>query len=453
MRRLLALALLLQFALPTARADDWPQWLGPQRDGIWRETGLLDSFLKGGLKERWRVPVGMGYSGPAVAGGKVFLMDRILAEGAKNPANPFAKDKLPGKERVLCLDEATGNILWTHAYDCPYEVSYPAGPRCTPTVGGDKVYTLGTMGDLFCLDIRSGKVIWSKNFPRDYEARVQIWGFAGHPLLDGNKLICLVGGEGSAVVAFDKDTGKELWKSVTTATGAGYCPPMIYELGGKRQLILWTPDAVRGLDPETGKLNWKERFIVKADMTIPTPIVDGDKLLVTCFYNGSMLLQVTADGVKVLWKGKGRGELPDQTDGLHSVMSTPFIKDGYIYGVCSHGELRCLKEATGERVWSTLEATTNDGKPVRWANAFLVQNGDRCFLFNEQGDLILARLTPEGYHEISRTHLLDSTNTMASMGLGRPKPVVWSHPACADRCVFARNDKEFICVSLAANGK
>src|SRR6266404_3372964 len=139
-----------------ARADDWPQWLGPQRDGVWRESGIVNRLPKNGPKVRWRTPIGAGYTGPAVANGKVFVMDRVLPEGIRNPPNAFAQTKVAGKERVLCLNEADGNILWKDEYDSDYKVSYPAGPRTTPLVDGKKVYTLGTMGDLRCLDVDSG---------------------------------------------------------------------------------------------------------------------------------------------------------------------------------------------------------------------------------------------------------------------------------------------------------
>src|SRR5215472_3319470 len=153
--------------LAAARADDWPQWLGPRRDGVWRETGLLQKFPPGGPTIRWRAPVGQGYAGPAVANGRVYVTDLVLALGAKQ-GNPFGKAPVPGKERVLCLDEASGKPLWTHEYDCTYAISYPAGPRTTPVVAGGKVYTLGAMGDLLCLDAERGDVLWSKNFVKDF---------------------------------------------------------------------------------------------------------------------------------------------------------------------------------------------------------------------------------------------------------------------------------------------
>jgi outer membrane protein assembly factor BamB len=426
-----------------SQADDWPQWLGPKRDGVWRETGILTQFPNGGPKIRWRTPLGGGYAGPAVADGRVYVTDRVLPEGVNNPADPFGKTRVEGKERVLSLDEATGKILWNHEYPCDYAVSYPAGPRATPTVDGSKVYTLGTMGDLLCLETATGKVLWSKNFPRDYQAPIPEWGFAAHPLVDGDKLICLAGGQDSLVIALHKDTGKELWRALS-ASEPGYSPPMIYEFGGQRQLIVWNPDSINGLNPETGSVYWSQPFKVRAGLSIPTPRKAGDLLFVTSFYNGPLMLKFQPNMPKpaVLWKGKSQSEQSNRTDGLHSIMPTPFIKDGYIYGVCSYGQLRCLKAGTGERVWETFEAT--GGKEERWGNAFLIEQDDHFFLFNEKGDLIIARLSPKEYKEIDRAHILEPTNKMAG------RLVVWSHPAFANQSMYARNDKEIVCVALAA---
>jgi outer membrane protein assembly factor BamB len=449
-QKLLILATLLIGLCSTGRADDWPQWLGPQRDGVWRENGIVERFPSGGPRFRWRTSIGAGYAGPAVADGRVFVTDRMLPKDVSNPLNPFAKTAVPGKERVLCLEETTGNVLWKHEYDCTYEVSYASGPRTTPLFRDGKVYTLGTMGHLICLDAASGKPVWSKNLPEEYQAKVPLWGFAAHPLLDGKKLICLVGGKAGLVVAFDKDTGNPIWQALS-AKEIGYCPPMIFDVGGVRQLIIWEPEGVHGLDPDTGKVHWSERWVISRPscMTISTPRhVDG-LLFLTSFYNGSMMLRLDADHQtpNVVWKSKtwkgGSGtERSDRTDTLHSIISTPFLKDGYIYGVCSYGQLRCLKAATGDRLWETFQATS--GKEERWGNAFIVAQGDRYFLFSEKGDLIIARLTPEGYTELSRAHILQPTNLMAG------RPVVWSHPAFANRNMYARNDAEIVCVSLAA---
>jgi outer membrane protein assembly factor BamB len=308
-------------------------------------------------------------------------------------------------------------------------------------VSDGKVFTLGAEGHLFCLNTTNGNIVWSHDLGQDYGISTPLWGFAGHPLLDGNRLICLVGGSNSTVVAFNKDTGREIWRALS-AREPGYCAPVIIHAGGKSQLIVWDPESVNSLNPETGELYWSHPENVKAAMTIPMPRQSGDDLYLTCFYNGSMMfhLDPAKPAATLTWQSQKVSER--NTDALHCTMSTPFLEDGYIYGVCSYGQLRCLKAATGERVWESMAATTSDGKEMRWANAFIVKNGDRFFLFNEKGDLIIARLSPGGYEEISRAHLLEPTNTSPG------REVLWSHPAFANRHMYARNDKELICVDL-----
>src|SRR3954469_13892421 len=157
-------------------ADDWPQWLGPRRDGVWRESGILEKFPEGGPKVRWRVEVGAGYSGPAVSGRRVYLTDRIVTQARQ--ADPFDRARINGVERVLCLNEADGKVIWKHEYDCPYSISYAAGPRATPLVDGGKVYTLGAEGNLICFDAETGKQIWATDFNEAFNMPTPLWGFA-----------------------------------------------------------------------------------------------------------------------------------------------------------------------------------------------------------------------------------------------------------------------------------
>jgi outer membrane protein assembly factor BamB len=247
-----------------------------------------------------------------------------------------------------------------------------------------------------------------------------------------------VGGEGSVAVAFDKNTGKELWRTLS-AREPGYAPPMIYTFNGRRQLIIWHPEAVNGLDPDSGKVLWSYPWTIRAGMSIPTPRQLDDRIFLTCFYNGSLMLRITDSKPEVLWKSPKASE--KDTLMLHSVMSTPVVNASNIYGCCSYGQFRCLNTETGERVWETFEPVA--GKSERWGNAFIVQNGERYFLFNELGDLIIAKLTPDKYEEISRAHLIEPDNKDPH------RSVVWSHPAFAHRSVFARNDSEIVCASLA----
>ncbi|MBM3892277.1 MAG: pyrrolo-quinoline quinone, partial [Verrucomicrobia bacterium] len=393
---------------------------------------------------RWRAPIGGGYAGPAVAGGRVYVTDRIRSEGASDPDSPFKRGDAPSKERVLCLNEADGRTVWTHEYPCTYTVSYPAGPRVTPVVAEGRVWTLGSEGHLVCLDAATGKRVWSRELKKDYGIPSPQWGFSAHPLLDGPRLVCVVGGQGSVAVAFDKNTGKELWRALS-AREPGYCPPMVVEAGGRRQLIIWHPESLNALDPETGKVFWSQPFSVRFGLTIAPPRKLGDLLFVSAFYDGPMLLRLDAARpmATLVWRGASDNER--RTDKLHCLMSAPFLEDGHIYGVCSYGQFRCLRLDTGERVWESMVPTgAAQEKNTRWANAFTVKNGGRFFLFNEKGDLIIARLSPRGYEEVSRAHLLDPT--LAAGG----RQIVWSHPAFANRSVYARNDREIVCVSLAA---
>ncbi|MBC8326975.1 MAG: PQQ-like beta-propeller repeat protein [Verrucomicrobia subdivision 3 bacterium] len=430
---------LLSITVFSVIADDWPQWLGPQRDGVWREERIIQKF-DGVPKLRWKADIGGGYAGPAVAKGRVYVLDRQLSKGTKNPANPFARGQLAGTERVLCLNEADGKLLWKHEYDCPYAISYPAGPRCTPTVDGNRVYTLGAMGNLFCLSTENGKVLWQVDFKKDFGTKTPVWGFAAHPLVDGDKLICLGGGEEGTTIAFNKMTGKVLWR-VLPGPDLGYCPPMIFKAGGQRQLIIWHPRALNSIDPETGKLHWTEPFSVRSGLSIPTPRLHGDLLFITSFYNGPLMMRLAKDAprAKVEWRATGRSERVTQQ--LHAIMCTPFIEDGHIYGVCSYGQFRCIKVATGVRVWETFAPVTKG--EGRWANAFIVKHQDRFFIHNEKGDLIIAKLSPKGYEEISRANLIAPTNT------ARGRQLVWSHPAFANKSIYLRNDRVIRCYSLA----
>jgi outer membrane protein assembly factor BamB len=420
-----------------ARGDDWPQWLGPQRDGVWRETGILDKFPAGGPKEKWRVKINGGFAGPAVAAGRVFVTD-FTTTGA-TAGDPMKKPEIKGMERVLCLDAADGAQRWEYKYDCTYRISYPAGPRCTPTVDGDRVYTLGAMGDLVCLEVEKGTKVWARDLKKDYKIEAPTWGFCGHPLVDGKKLICLVGGEGTVAVAFNKEDGKEIWRALS-AKEPGYCPPSIIEAGGKRQLVVWSSESVNGLDPDTGEKYWSVPLAPDFGMSIAAPRKQGDYLFAGGIGFKAVLLKLAADkpAAEEVWRGK-------KDTAVYPVNSTPFAEEGCLYGVDQPGALRCVKLETGERLWETFAPTTG-AKQANAGTAFLVKNGDRFFLFGETGDLVIARLTPKKYEEISRFHLLEPTGS----AFGRD--VVWSHPAFARKCVFARNDKEIVCFSLAADG-
>ena len=444
--RLQAIALILLLAASgpgLAAAEDWPQWRGAGRLGVWHEDGILEQFPDSGLQVDWRVPVGSGYAGPAVADGRVFVLDW--------QEDPDSRT-LDGRERALALDEETGAVLWTHEWATSYQIiqaRYAIGPRATPTVDGERVYVVGATGRLWCLDAATGAVVWQQDYIADYDTTVPTWGVTSAPLVDGERLIALVGGEPDAlVVAFDKHTGEELWRALDVVGEMGYAQPVIFEAGGARQLIVWHPAALVSLDPETGETYWEQPWEVGMGMTIVTPVTADDYLLVSQFYNGALMMRLNQDrpDATELWRGASRSELPHQTDTLHAVMSTPVIAGGTIYGVGSYGELRGLDAATGARLWDTGDMTPQE----RWGTGFMVRHGERYFVNNGEGDLIIARFTPTGYVEIDRTHLIDPTN---EVGTSRAwiRTVNWSHPAYANRHIVHRNDREIIRASLAAD--
>ena len=278
-------------------------------------------------KVLWRKPISSGYPGPAVADGRVYVADRELAKGAMNPTDPFDnKTVVKSTERVLCFDAKTGQELWKHEYECPYHISYPSGPRCTPTVNDGKVYALGAMGDLFCLDARTGKPIWSKNFPKDYAATIPTWGFCSHPLVYQDLVICIVGGHGSVAVAFDKNTGKEKWKNLS-AREPGYSPPVIITSGGKDQVVIWHAQAINGLEPLTGKVLWSIGLEPLYGMSIMSPRQHGDKLFAAGIGGAGAVLKLEGDKVTTIWQettakekgfaAKPRGVYPVNCRPLH----------------------------------------------------------------------------------------------------------------------------------------
>lgn len=410
-----------------AVADDWPQWRGPQRDGVWRETGLVESFDGDEIPKAWRAPIGSGYCGPTVADGRVFVTDRVL-----EPAQ---------QERVHCFDARTGKSLWSHAYACPYEgVQYDAGPRASVLIDDGRAYALGAMGHLHCFDAASGRIVWQRDLARDFSIRMPVWGISASPIVEGDLLIVQIGGEPNAcLVGLDKRTGEERWRALSDP--ASYSAPIVSEQAGRRVLICYTGERVVGLDPQSGKLYWAHPF-PPAQMIIgvASPVHAGDYLFITDFFSGSLLLKLDPHELKVSEVWKRRGESEQKTDALHSIIATPLILDDHIYGMDSYGELRCLELATGDRVWEDLTVVPR----ARWGMAHLVRNGDKVWLFNEKGELIIGRLSPGGFKEMDRAKLIKPTLDQLRQRGG----VCWSHPAFADRHIFARNDEEIVCANL-----
>ena len=405
-------------------AQDWPDWRGINRDGTWTENGIVEKFEASKLTPVWTVSIGSGYSGPTVSNGKVYVTDL-----KKEPTQT---------EGILCFDEKTGKKLWEYRYNCEYSVGYPAGPRASVVINNGKAFSLGTMGNLFCFDANNGEVIWQKDLNTEYQIRMPIWGISATPLIVDNKIILQISGSNNAcVIALDKNTGKEIWKNLDDI--AAYSAPVIIEKNGKKTVVVWTEDSLSGLNAENGNIFWRFPWKVGSGMSIATPVLYGNYIFVSCFYSGSMLIKLSDDytSAEKVWQRCGESER--KTDALHCVMNTPVILDEFIYGVDSYGELRCLELKTGNRVWENLSAVKKD----RWANIHFVQNGNKTWMFNEHGELIISELSPNGFKEISRTKIIEPTKEQL------PRGVTWSHPAFANKHVFARNDKEMVCIDLS----
>lgn len=425
--RLLALLIL---SAGITRAEDWPQWRGPQRDGVWRETGIAEKLPAGNMPIKWRAKINAGYTGPTVAAGKVYVMDRVA-------------DRNNPQERVLCFDERTGAELWSIAYPCLYgRVGYPAGPRACVTIDSGRAYALGATGWLHCLDAASGKILWKRDLETDHKIAMPIWGITASPLVEGDRLLLHIGGRaGACILAVNCETGADVWKALDDR--GQYATPIVVDQGAKRVAICWTGDSVTGLDVKNGEKLWSQPWKPRnMPIGVATPVIEGDRVFFTSFYDGSLLLKLDRErpAFEKVWQIAGRDE--QNTEALHSIISTPVFDNGYLYGVDSYGELRCLDAKTGERIW---EDTTAVPK-ARWSTIHFVKNGDRYFLFNERGELIIARISPQGYDENSRAKLLEPTLDQLRQRGG----VCWSHPAFANKHIFARNDKELVCASLAA---
>jgi outer membrane protein assembly factor BamB len=399
-------------------ASDWPQWRGLTRDGVWNETGIMESFPTNGLKVSWRAPIGPGFSSPVVAQDRVFVT-----------ASQIVRPK--ARERVFCFDIKNGKSLWIHSYEADYaewafDPKNPFGPRSTPVVNDGRVFALGARGRLSCLDAATGKVLWKKNF----ENKSKDSAFTPSPLIESNLLILVLDGgpPGPCVVALDTNSGKERWRTLDEP--ATLSSPIVLTAGGKKQLIVWTEKSVTSLDPFTGKLNWRERHVGAGSYAIPTPVAHGDLL----FVNGVMFkINSSGTGASVLWPD----EKPPSRQTV-SDTSTAIFSGDHLFNCDLSGQLVCIEARTGRIVWATNQVT--DAKSG--ASIHITPNGKSALLFNDKGELIRAGLTAAAYTEISRSPLLQPTSPYGA------RKMAWTPPAYANGRTFARSDEELVCALL-----
>jgi len=439
--------------------NDWPCWGGPFGNSSLHDPDgkLLTSFPEEGPPVLWRMKIGAGYAGPAIVGDKVIVLERTKddeGKGIKTEGDIRKAGEISGGEKITCRSLVDGAEIWSHEYDCPYNIAYPTGPRCTPSFVGDYVLTLGAMGHLKCLKISDGSIVWEKLLTEEYETKPPLWGYASHPLVVDPFVYVPVGGKGSGVVAFDLKTGEEKWKAVTTFD-IGYSPLAMYHpmrADFQSQLIFWHGKGITSLDRLKGTENWTHKFPKwpnPSTVTIATPTFLDNKLLIAEFYKGALLLELDGKppSAKEIWKNVEKN--PKLDDAMNCMMSTPVIKDGHAYGVAhdrrGNGVLRCIEVGSGEMKWSDPTWIGGD-KPTMFANGFITQfgptNTEHCYIFSDIGELLVGTLSTEGWEELGRAKLLEPTS------VARGRKVVWSHPAYANGKMVARNDKEIICVDL-----
>jgi outer membrane protein assembly factor BamB len=414
-----------------APAEDWPRWRGPRGDGTWNAPKLPEKWPAEGLKRVWKQPVGGGYAGITVAEDRVFTMD------LEAPTQPRKDDRPDGVERVLCFRLTDGKPLWSHKYEVKYGDlgGYHNGPRAAPTFHDGRLYTLGAVGHFHCIDAATGKVLWAKDLVNEAAARVPEWGFAASPLVDESRVIVHVGAEkNGCVIAFDRISGKEVWRSL--ADPAGYATPVVICPKSGKQLVVWTPTHVRGIDAETGKPIWSVPHKITYGVSIATPIYHDGIVFVTEYWDGALAIKL--------------GEKPtdaqlDWTDrkNLRGLMAQPLYKDGYAYSIDRQNGLTCFEFKTGKKLWDDGNSMTPKARNPH-ASFVWINDRDRILSLNSEGELILARLNPKGYSEQSRTRIIDGK--------------VWGHPAFADRFVIVKSDGgesqgkgpfEIRCVKLA----
>lgn len=406
-------------------ATDWPQWRGPNRAAAWTESGIVKRLPETGLKVLWRAPIAMGFSSPVIVAGRVYLSDA-------EPKKPIVR------ERVHCLEADSGAVRWTYAYEAPapdwfFMEGQARGPGATPIVRNGKIYALDLFGRLVCLDTLHGELVWKKDLKAEFQMKET--SVDASPLIEGDLIILMLGGKGGAgVVALDRNTGREIWRALDEAVT--WSSPLVIEAGGVRQLIVWTQQSVSSLNPANGELYWREATHTSGSpgtAGVSTPVCRNGYLLVS-----GWMFQLDKDrpAARTLWpKGQGVSRR------ILSDTSTGVLLGDCVYSAKTGGEFLCLKAATGEEIWKTGRVTD----PINGASIHITEHGESAFLFNDRGELIQARLTPAGYEEISRTKLIEPTWPFGT------RKVAWAAPAFAHRNVYARNDRELICVSLAAN--
>lgn len=405
-------AFTLLTAAPPLLADDeqWPRWRGVHGDGTWDAPRLAEQFPDEGLPVTWRQRIGPAYSGVTVADGRVYTMDRQTD---------------PDLERILCFDAETGEKLWAHAYEADYgDMAYDKGPRASVTLHDGRAYALGAVGHIHCLDAETGDVLWQYDGAAEFEAERPRWGFAASPAIYDDLVIYQVAARPvGAVVAMDRKSGEIVWQS--SEDDAGYCTPIFIERDGEDYMILWSPQHVLMISPDTGEVHWRYPYEIRLGVSIATPIYVEDTVLVSSYWHGARALKLGEEpgDFSLAWENEHE---------LRALMAQPLYRDGYAYLLDRQRGLSCLDFSNGDVVWTDDHEMTPHGRNPQ-ATMVWLNDEDRTIVLNADGELIFARFNPEGYDELDRTPVVGET---------------WAHPAYVGRSAFIRDDEQLVRVEL-----
>ena len=406
MKRFLFYAFLLILPATPIQADDWPQFLGPRRDGASHEKGLVETIGAKGPPLVWQRDVGEGYSGPIISGERLILFHRVGAE-----------------EIVECLHAATGKPLWKFPYPTRYQdaLGKGNGPRSTPLITGDKVIALGAEGTLHCLTLADGKKVWSRSLTNEYKTPLGYFGVGTSPVVEQNLVLINVGGPKAGIVAFDLDNGKEVWRA--TNDPPSYSSPVVCTVDGARLAVFFTRTGAVVLDPKTGDIRYQQRWRARMDASVnaATPLIIGNLAFFSTSYDtGALLLKLRKDGADEVW-----------TD--EKVMSNHYntcvYQEGYLYGFDGRQEagpsLRCVELKSKNVKWEK-----ND-----FGCGTMILADGRLIVLTEKGDLCLIEATPAAFRETARMRLLDAGPCRAQIALANGR-------------LYARDQKKLVCVDL-----
>ena len=404
-RFMLAILLLATSTFPV-HADDWPQWLGPRRNGTSLDQALVESFPKDGPKLAWQRDVGEGYSGPVIAGDRLVLFHRVDNE-----------------ERVECLNAITGKLLWKFAYPTNYNdaLGKGNGPRSTPAIHDGKIITLGAEGTLHCLSLEDGKKIWSRSLTKEYKTPLGYFGIGTSPIVEQNLVLLNVGGVKAGIVAFDLATGNETWKA--TNDPISYSSPVVGTIDGARLAVFFTRTGAVVLDPKTGDVKFQKRWRARYDASVnaATPLIIGNlAFLSTSYETGALLLKLRKDGADELWTDE---------EVMSNHYNTCIHHDGFLYGFDGRQEagpsLRCVELKTKKVLWDR----------EKFGCGTMVLADGRLIVLTEKGDLHLIQATPTAFREQAKARLLNAGPCRAQIALANGR-------------LFARDQEKLVCVDL-----